>query len=215
MTKTPTIQQLDEMPDFKKVFTLPYDDVASFVVNRLTLKNLKILYFWIITFFSVVLNIWFWLRLKVLPHHPSILLGTLLGYILIPVALAPFHEGIHWIFLRVFGAKDIRMGMKLRQGIIYLSAHRHVLGKKAYAVIALAPLFVIAVGSILLIFMLSSPWLQWVVTSVFFVHTTMCLGDAFLLKYMCEISSREVYTWDDFDAKEAYFYARIDQKEAI
>jgi hypothetical protein len=39
------------------------------------------------------------------------------------------------------------------------------------------------------------------------VHTTMCAGDAALTGFMDSFGKRRVYTWDDADRKEAYFYA--------
>jgi len=38
------------------------------------------------------------------------------------------------------------------------------------------------------------------------IHTTMCAGDAALIGFMRGFKNRRVYTWDDADKKEAYFY---------
>ena len=206
MTKRPTIIELEESPEYKKVLTLSYDNIASFVVDRLTSRSLPLISLWITTFGSVIVNIFLWVRLKNFPGHPSILLGILSGYIVIPLALAPVHEGLHWVFLKISGAKDIRIAMDLRQGIISLSAHRHVFNKRDYAIIALAPFILISAGALLLIFLLSSPWMQWVVSSVLLIHMTMCLGDIILLGCMYEHSDRETYTWDNVDARETYFF---------
>ena len=41
------------------------------------------------------------------------------------------------------------------------------------------------------------------------VHSTMCTGDAAMLGYMSGHGKRRVYTFDDADRKEAYFYASL------
>jgi len=39
------------------------------------------------------------------------------------------------------------------------------------------------------------------------VHATMCAGDTALLGFINSHGNRRVYTWDDADKREAYFYA--------
>lgn len=215
MIKTPTIKELDESPYYKKVLTLPYDKVASFVVDSLKSKSFIAVIFWIILLALLIINVFLSVRLKNYPGQRSAIMGTFLGYFLIPIALAPLHEGLHWLFLKITGSKDIRIGSDIRQGIIYLTAHRQVIGRKLFTIIAIAPFIIISAGAVLLIFIVLSPWLQWVLSSVLFVHATMCIGDIFLISYMYEIAAEETYTWDDVDAKESYFYICTNQKEAM
>jgi hypothetical protein len=53
----------------------------------------------------------------------------------------------------------------------------------------------------------SPPWWKWVLSMALLVHTTMCAGDVALTGFMDSFGKRRVYTWDDADRKEAYFYA--------
>jgi hypothetical protein len=39
-----------------------------------------------------------------------------------------------------------------------------------------------------------------------FVHATMCAGDFAMLNFYHINKARKIYTWDDADLKEAYFY---------
>jgi hypothetical protein len=209
MAKNPSIEELDDVTKFTRELKLAYEDVAVFVMSHLKNRTAAMIAFWVVTAGSVILNITLWLKALRTPVHHSMITGTILGFILIPVALAPLHEAIHYIFMRISGARDIRLGMDLRQGIIYLSAHKHVIGKRSFRVIATSPFIMVNILFAALIFLSASIWLKWVLSAALLMHATMCVGDLVLLGYMEEFKPRPVYTWDDVDAKEAYFYVSV------
>jgi hypothetical protein len=215
MIKEPSIEELENTSEFIKTLTLPYEEVAPFVISHLSFTNPAIIVFWISTILSACINVWLFVIVKKTPLHPSVLTGAILGFIVLPLALAPAHEGIHYIFLKSSGAKDIRLGMDLKQGIIYLSAHRHVLGKRKFAAIALSPFILISIGLCTGIIFSSDVWLQWVLSAILLTHTTMCLGDMALLGYMQEFPAHSVFTWDDLDEKKAYFFVSTKVKKAL
>jgi hypothetical protein len=155
---------------------------------------------------SLFLSVWFWPGLKYPAGGHGIIVGLFTGLMLLPLLLIPVHEGAHLIPFRLAGARDIRFGADLRQGIIYVTAHRFVAGKKLFAVVALTPFLVVTLAMLLFI-LLSPAWWKWVLSMTMLAHTTMCAGDAALLSFMRNFAGREVYTWDDADKKEAYFYA--------
>jgi len=206
MAKNPSIEELDDVSRFNRELKLAYEDVAVFVMSHLKNKSAAMVAFWVITAMSVVINVVLWIMVLRTPGHKSMITGTLLGFVLLPVALTPLHEAIHYIFLRIAGARDIRLGMDLRQGIIYLSAHRHVISKKSFRIIATSPFIIVNLLLAVLIFASASIWLKWVLSSALFMHATMCIGDLVLLGYMEEFNPRRVYTWDNVEAREAYFY---------
>ena len=43
----------------------------------------------------------------------------------------------------------------------------------------------------------------------------MCAGDAALIGFLKNYSHRRVFTWDDADAMEAYFFAEKEDNNAI
>jgi len=210
MIKNPSIEELDTSSKFSCELRLSYQDVAVFVMSHLKGRNAAMITFWAVTVITALLNVLMWIIVLRTPVHHSMIAGVVLGFVLIPLALAPLHEAIHYIFMRFSGAKDIRLGMDLKQGIIYLSAHRHVFGRRSFRIIASSPLFLITILFAFLIVASASPWLRWVFTSVLFMHTTMCIGDMVLLGYMQNYRPRPVYTWDDVEAREAYFYVSQD-----
>ncbi len=205
--KTPTISELDNSPEYRKVMTLRYDDIAPFIVSRFFSRNYTVISFWALVFVTIIVNVLLWIRMRALGSHPSTMVGFIAGYILIPITLAPLHELIHWVALKMTGAKDIRIGMNLSQGIIYISPHYHVMARKPFSLVAASPFIIITTICVILICLSPSAWMRWLVSSVLFVHTTMCIGDIVLTGYMFDISHKDSFTWDDVESKESYFYA--------
>jgi hypothetical protein len=208
MNDKPSIDELEDGSAYEKVLTLPYDDLAPFVISGLRTLTLPMMLVWTVAIVSAALTLILWPRSAGNPEHPGILTGLAAGLILIPLLLVPLHELLHLIPFRLAGARDIRVGADLRQGIVYVTAHRFVAGLNLFAVVALTP-FLAVTASIVAVMFFVPLWWQWVLTLALLVHTTMCAGDAALLGYLGRYRGRKVYTWDDADKKEAYFYASI------
>jgi len=210
MNDKPSIEELEEGTAYEKVLTLHYDDLAPFVISGLRTLTLPMMLVWTVVIASAALTFFLWPRSGNTPDHPGIVSGLAAGLILIPLLLVPVHELLHLVPFRLAGARDIRVGADLRQGIVYVTAHRFVAGLNLFAVVALTPFLVITASLVAVMFFVP-PWWQWVLTLALLAHTTMCAGDAALLGHLGQYRGRRVYTWDDVDKKEAYFYAsRID-----
>jgi len=206
MKARPTIEELENGSAYEKVLTLPYSNIAPFVIGSLKSFNLPMMTVWIVLAMTAFLTVWFWPGVRYAPENPHIVIGLVTGLAALPVLLIPIHEALHLITFRLSGAKDIRYGADLRQGIIYVTAHRFVADIRLFSAVAFTPLAIITAG-IGAAMILCSPWWQWVLSLALFTHTTMCAGDAALIGFMRGFSHRNVYTWDDADRKEAYFYA--------
>lgn len=206
MKHTPDIDQLDDTSLYEKVLTLPYDAIGPFVLREMTRYTRPMLRIWITFAATIFLSVWFWPGVAYHPEEPRIAAGLAAGLILIPLLLVPVHEGLHLIPFLLAGARDIRIGADLSQGIIWVTAHRFVAGKRLFSMVASTPFILITVALMTAIFF-SPPWWKWVLSMALLVHTTMCAGDAALTGFMDSFGKRRVYTWDDADRKEAYFYA--------
>lgn len=201
----PTIEELEEGTGFEKVLTLSYTEIAPFVISQLKRFSLPMVLIWSMFALSLSLSAWFWPGLRYPTDDPQVIRGLAAGLLLIPLLVIPVHEGLHLIPFRLAGARDIRVGADLRQGIFYVTAHRFVAGRRLFSIVALTPFLTITAGIIIAI-VFCPPWWKWVLAMSLTVHTTMCAGDAALLGYMSGFRNREVCTWDDADEKEAYFY---------
>ena len=205
MTSEPGIEELEDEAAYEKVLTLPYSDISPFVIGHLGKPSLPMLLIWVMVASALFLSVWFWPGLRFHSDNPQIIKGLVTGLIFIPLLLIPVHEGAHLIPFRLSGARDIRFGADLRQGIIYVTAHRFVAGRRLFSIVALTPFLLVSSGLVAAIF-LCPPWWQWVLSMTLLAHTTMCVGDAAMLGFISGFRNREVYTWDDADRKEAYFY---------
>ena len=132
----------------------------------------------------------------------------MLGFILLPILCIPFHEALHIIPYYISGARDIRMGMDLRQYIFYVTAHRYVADSRQFIIVALVPFVLISLVVIALVIILPGLW-KWSLSVFLFAHGTMCAGDAALLNFYYVNRDKKIYTWDDADEKMAYFYEKI------
>lgn len=206
MISRPAIEELEDGSAYEKVLTLPYNDIAPFVISSLKSFNLPMMTVWVALAITAFLIVWFWPGARYTPEHPRIIIGLVTGLVAAPVLLIPVHEGLHLISFRLAGAKDIRYGADLRQGIIYVTAHRFVADLRLFSTVAFTP-FVIITAGIIVTIIFCPPWWKWVLSLALFTHTTMCAGDTALIGFMRGLRHRNVYTWDDADRKEAYFYA--------
>lgn len=202
----PSIEELDNETRFEKVMTMSYSDIALFVLGRLWSIRWPMALIWALTVISAASVVIFWPGL--LPDNAGhgVLKGLMAGLGLIPLLLIPLHEGLHVLPFRLAGARNIRLGVDIPQGIIFITAHRFVAGRRLFSVVGFMPLLVISTLLISGIIFLP-PWWKWVLSITLFVHTTMCSGDAAMLSFIRSFGNREVYTWDDADKREAYFFA--------
>jgi len=100
--------------------------------------------------------------------------------------------------------------MDLKQNLFYVTAHRYVAGPLQFRIVAVAPFIIISIILLVLIAILPGLW-KWSLSVFLFVHATMCAGDFALLNLYFLNREKEIYTWDDADKKEAYFYEKLEE----
>jgi hypothetical protein len=128
--------------------------------------------------------------------------------IVLPLICIPLHELLHVIPYYLSGAKNIRVGMDLKQYLFYVTAHRYVATPFQFRIVAWTPFLIISIGLVFLVFLLPGLW-KWSLSLFLFVHATMCAGDFALLNLYHLNGDKKIYTWDDVDKKEAYFYEEL------
>ena len=201
----------DDMLDqarFRHILTISYDEIVPFVLDYIRRRTNLTMFFWSICliFFGIAMTI----RIDIGSYFGFriIITHTILGLLVFPVVIIPIHEVLHIIPYFFGGARNIRIGMNLSQYMFYVTAHRHVASKFQFKIVALVPFILISLASFLLVLCLPGLW-KWSFSLFLFVHTTMCAGDFALLNFYHINRSRKIYTWDDADLKEAYFYEEI------
>jgi hypothetical protein len=205
---TLSLEDINDQAKFRLFLTVPYSNLIQFVFKYLKKKSVLMFLYWFLCFVFLCLSVY--IRIKVAGNFPlaHILLHSAIGMIILPVICIPVHELLHVVPYYISGAKNIRIGMDLNQYLFYVTADKYVASPKQFRIVAWTPFFIISTGLLLLICLLPGLW-KWSLSLFLFAHATMCAGDFALLNLYYINKDKKIYTWDDFDKKEAYFYEEL------
>lgn len=202
------VEELEDQSKYRKILEVSYDDLIPFIFDYIKRITGVTTFFWSVCF--VFLCTALRIRMNLVGYFPlkDFFLHSFLGVVVFPVICVPFHELLHVLPYYISGARNIRIGMDLRQYLFYVTAHRHVASPLQFRIVALFPFILISITMIILVLMLPGLW-KWSLSLFLFVHSTMCAGDFALLNFYSIKKGRKIYTWDDADQKIAYFYEEI------
>jgi len=202
------VEDLEDQSKYRELLKIPYDELIDFIFDYIRRKSEVIIFFW--SFCIICIGIAITVRINIAGYFPlkNIIFHSILGLFAFPLLLVPLHEFIHIITYLMAGAKRIRVGIELKQYMIYVTAHRYVTGRKPFILVALAPFITISLSLVILVLILPGLW-KWSLSLVLFVHATMCAGDFAMLNFYFINRKKKIYTWDDFEKKTAYFYEEI------
>jgi hypothetical protein len=202
------VEDLEDQSIYRQILKIPYDDLVPFVIDYIRRRSGLMVFFW--SACIVFLGIALFVRINISGYFPlrNIFFHSCLGLIFFPLLYIPVHELLHVIPYYFTGARNIRIGMDLKQYMFYVTAHRHVATKNQFRFVALVPFMLTSLVIIYFILTLPSLW-KWSLSLFLFVHATMCAGDFAMLNFYSLHRGRKIYTWDDFDEKAAYFYEEI------
>jgi len=203
------VEELNESQNFRQILAVQYSDLIPFIFKYLKKITFVTFLFWSLCIAFLLIAV---LQRLSVSTSLNTMVHSLLGFVVFPILIIPFHEALHIIPYYLSGARDIRIGMDLKQYLFYVTAHRYVASPVQFITVALFPLIVISMIGIILILLFPGLW-QWSLSSFLFVHATMCAGDAALLNFYYVNREKKIYTWDDADEKMAYFYDKIDKNE--
>ena len=203
-----TVEDLKDESRFTHFLTISYNGILNFVLDYIRRVTGITIFFWSICMIFFAISIIIRIDISGFFEYKRIITHTLLGSVVFPILIIPFHEGIHIIPYYLSGAREIKIGMDLSQYMFYVTAHRHVATAIQFKIVALMPFIVINLSALFLVLWLPGLW-KWSFSLFLFLHTTMCAGDFALLNFYHINRSRKIYTWDDADLKEAYFYVEI------
>jgi len=199
-----TAEDLETGDNFKLIAGVPYSELVPFIFGQLKKVTVVTIFFWTLCLCTLLTA--FCIRLGIESGIYAII-HSLIGFILLPVLIIPVHELLHVIPFYLMGARNIKIGMDLKQFFFYVTAHRHVAEPLQFILVALVPFLSISFIVIILIFILPGAW-KWSLSAFLFIHTTMCAGDVALLSFYFINRRKKIYTWDDAYKKVAYFYER-------
>lgn len=203
-----SVEDLDDQTRYRHLLTIPYTGLINFVLDYARRKSGLIILLWSVSLLFLFMAIMVRIYISGLFPLKPILLHSFTGLVILPLICIPVHEFLHILPFYLSGAKHIRIGMDLRQYLFYVTAHRHVASPNQFMIVALTPFLIISAGLIALVIILPGLW-KWSLSLFLFVHSTMCAGDFALLNFYYLNRSKTIYTWDDADKKEAYFFEKI------
>jgi hypothetical protein len=203
-----TINDLNDPSRFRLLLTVSYNDIVGFVLDYIKRRTNLTVFFWSVCLIFLGISIVIRIDIAGLFEIKKIFEHTLLGLIVFPLLIIPVHEGLHIIPYFISGARNIKVGMDLNQYMFYVTAHRHVASPLQFRIVALIPFVVITLSALLLTLCLPGLW-KWSFSLFLLAHTTMCAGDFAMLNFYHINKRKKIYTWDDADLKEAYFYEEI------
>lgn len=202
------VEDLDDQSKYRQILKIPYEDLVTFVLDYLRRKSALMVFFWssCIVFMGIALFV----RINISGYFPfkNIFMHSMLGLVIFPLVYIPVHELLHIIPYYLTGARNIRVGMDLKQYMFYVTAHRYVATELQFRFVALVPYLVTSIVILFLVLSLPGLW-KWSFSLFLFVHATMCAGDFAMLNFYSLHRGKKIYTWDDFDEKAAYFYEEI------
>jgi len=202
------VEDLEDQSKYRQIIRIPYDDLITFVLDYVRKKTGLMVFFWssCIVFLGIALLV----RLNIGGYFAfrNIFMHTCLGLIVFPILCIPVHELLHIIPYYLTGARNIRIGMDLKQYMFYVTAHRHVATENQFRFVAWFPFILVSLTTLLLVIFLPGLW-KWSFSLFLFVHATMCAGDFSMLNFYVLHPGKKIYTWDDFNEKAAYFYEEI------
>ena len=207
----PTISELQNSGEYELIAQLEHNHIKQFVVEQLTKEGKLVKFYMYYQLLMVLIGVFFILRAVVLafqsnPHAFYWSLGSLVFSFSMLIAL---HELLHGIALKLIGAKNIHYGGYLKKFIFYAEADRHVLNRKQFALIALTPLFVIKIISLLgIIVFFGHPAANFFIL-LMCAHSLFCAGDIGLLSLFHKSPNTEIFTFDVKTEKKSYYYQKV------
>jgi hypothetical protein len=210
-----SVEELENSSAFRLMIRIPYDGLLEFVLSYLRKRSTLTIIFWSVCFLFLLLAVFFRIALAGEFAASEFIFHTILGLIILPLISVPFHEAIHIVPYYSFGARDIKVGMDLKQYLFYVTAHRFVLSGKKFIIVAILPFLLISVTILIFVLFFDSGLWSWSLSLFLFVHATMCAGDMALINFLYVNRGKRIYTWDDAETKESFFFEELADKQSI
>mgnify|MGYP001799620677 CR=1 FL=1 len=197
-------------PEFQLIDQLQHNDLMPFIKKAYEQRNtIYYCYNGLTIVFMIVL---FTLMLKEVVRG-ELRFSTEFIYfsygILATFTLIPLHEYIHAVAYKYVGAKKTSYDMNLRKFYFMAMADKFVVNSREFRIVVLAPFITISIGCVILFIFLPGMW-KFAAFGLFFTHSMFCSGDFGFLSYLNNHKTKDIYTYDDKEKGESYFFERVE-----
>jgi hypothetical protein len=207
----PSIEELQNNEKYELVAELEHRQIKEFVMKQITTESKLIKGFMIYQGIMILVGLFFATRPLVLAMRGnSEPLFYLLGAVVFTFTLLIIiHELLHLLALKITGAPKITIGGYLKKFIFYAEADRHVLNREQFKLVALTPLVVVKVITLIGIILTFGEPAVYFWIFVMSAHSLFCAGDIGLLSFFDRFPNSKIFTFDVKEEKRSYFYKKI------
>lgn len=207
----PTIKDLENKEQFELIAELDHKQIKEFVISRLTAGGWVVKWFMIYQVLMLVIGSFIITRSVIFAFENNL---TPLWYIIAALIfcltlLIVIHELLHGIAIKFTGAMKVNYGAYFKKFVFYAEADQHVLNKRQFTFIALAPLVVIKVITVCGIVLFFQHPAVYFLTFVMCAHSLFCAGDIGLLSLFFKNNDDDIFTFDVKTEKKSYYFKRI------
>lgn len=209
----PTIEELQNSESYELVARLRHDEIKNFVLEQIARTTSKIVKAYMFYQLLMVLAGMFFLARAVVfvfRNYYQPFWISLLAIVFSFSLLIIVHEGLHGAALKLTGARHVAFGGYLKKFIFYAEADCHVLNRKQFAFIALAPLIVVKIITLAGVFFFWNEPFFYFFLIIMSAHSLFCAGDIGLLSVFHNDAENEIFTYDVKNEKTSYFFKRIE-----
>ncbi len=207
----PTIEELQNSDRFELVARLKHTEIKNFVIEQISKTSSTLVKVYMFYQLLMVLTGMFFLAraiVFVFRNYYEPFLISALAIVFSLSFLIVVHEALHGAALKLTGAKHVAFGGYLKKFIFYAEADRHVLNRKQFAFIALTPLIIVKIITLLGIFFFWNQPFFYFFLIIMSAHSLFCAGDIGLLSVFYDDKENEVFTFDVKEKKQSYFYKK-------
>ena len=129
-----------------------------------------------------------------------------MGVVGLFLVVLPLHEGIHALFFKILGARQVGFGYSKKGMMVYAYAQRFVMTLRENALVAAMPFIFITIALVGLVMFLPGLKAAWII--LLLLHTLGCMGDFILIAHAWKNRKAGMYTYDDLSEKRTYFFER-------
>jgi hypothetical protein len=208
MRKNPTIEELQNSGDYELIARVKHAHIKEFVLRQVMQDKKFIPPYMVYQTLLFLGSVFFLTRAIVLAirGNADFLIVTVVAIVFSMTLLVVIHELLHGVVLWMTKAPRVSFGRVKGRFIFYAAAHHHVLGRKAFNLVAFTPLVVVQIVTLAGIFIWYPQPMVFFPLMVMCIHSFFCAGDIALATLFHKYPGHEVFTYDDQDQKASLYY---------
>jgi hypothetical protein len=211
----PSIEELHNNEKFELITKLNHKQIKEFVIEQLSEGGKLVRLFMIYQVIMIITGIFFVTRSIILAFQNvwAPIYFTLAALIFSVTLLVAIHELLHGIAIKLTGAPKVNYGAYLKKFVFYAEADQYVLNSKQFSFIALTPLAIVKLITLIGVLLLYSNPIFYFLIFVMSAHSLFCAGDIGLLSIFHRFGNQKVYTYDVKSEKTSYYYRKIEDSD--